>query len=165
QKITLPLGSKALVVEAAERFRSHLKPPDHEPEHKRSHADSRHPKRSELTQRDASRAIEDIRRADGDVLPHGRYLRQEDRVDAVGAGFEVLPRAHQAFLDRALVHVHIDPGVDYGVEASGTRSGLDRGNTLRDPVGVNQTARAMVTVFDVRPAGAGARKAIDEFLR
>src|SRR5262249_34315257 len=51
QKIGFPLGSKAVVVETPERIRSHLHPPDQEPEQKRSHADSRHTHRSELAQR------------------------------------------------------------------------------------------------------------------
>ena len=61
--------------------------------------------------------------------------------------------------------VHIDPSVDDRVEATGTRSCLDGGNTFRVPVGVNKSASTMVSVFEVRPTGACAGKPINEFLR
>ena len=61
--------------------------------------------------------------------------------------------------------VHVDPSVDHRVEATGTRSCLDGGNTFRVPVGVNKSADTMVRVFEVGPTGACIGKAIDEFLR
>src|SRR5262249_10274605 len=80
-------------------------------------------------------------------------------------GIEVLPGTLQAFRDGALVKVHVHPSIDYRVEATGTRSCPDGGNTLGVPVGVNKSANTMVSVFQVGPAGACIGKAIDEFLR
>ena len=44
--------------------------------------------------------------------------------------------------------VDVHAGVDDRVEATGTRSCLDRGNTFRVPVGVNKNANTMVRVFE-----------------
>src|SRR5215471_18276097 len=164
-QIALPIRSKALIVETAERIRSDLQSLQQEPEQKRTDADPRHTKPGELTQRHASRTIQDIRRAQRDVLPYSRYVRQEDRIDAISTSIEVLPGTLQALLGGAFVKMHVDAGIDYRVEATGARSCADRGDTLGVPIGVGKSANPMVSVFQVGPTDARIGKAIDEFLR
>src|SRR6185369_2601513 len=133
--------------------------------HEGSDADSRHTQCGKLAKREASRTVEDVCRAKGEVLPDLGCIRQEDRINAIGAGIEILPGTLQAFLDGTLVVVDVDPSVDDQVDAARASSGLDRGNAFRLAVGVDQGANTMVGVFEVRSAGASPDEAIDEFFR
>src|SRR5262249_18626341 len=80
-------------------------------------------------------------------------------------GSKVLSGTLQAFLDSPFVNVHVDPSVDYGIEATSARSFLDGGNTFCLPVSVNETACTIVGVFEVRTARARLSEALDELLR
>ena len=160
----MPFRSEALIVVTEEGTRSDLEPLQQEPEQKRSDADPRHAKVGELTKRESSRTVEDIGRAESYVFANGRGVKQKDRVDAISSRFEIFPGTLQAFLDGTLVIVHVDTSIDYRVEATGTRSSLDGGNTFRLYVGVNESADSMVSVFEVCPAGTRIDEAINEFL-
>ena len=94
----------------------------------------------------------------GDAL----LLVAEDRIDAVGARLAVGAGAHEAVLERAAAHVHVDARVEHDVHAGVPAGLLDRGEEGGLLARVAQDAGGVVGVLEVAAHGAGAEQARDE---